>query len=99
LRYFGVLTLFPLNFTRQKQCTPISASKHALRLAKLNVSTLSAKTAISFQIEIFWSLKALSTPFHAANAGHADFGVETSSATRKTQSFFAFDENCYLVLE
>jgi hypothetical protein len=30
---------------------------------------------------------------------HADFSDETSSATRKTQSFRDFDENCYFVLD
>jgi hypothetical protein len=42
---------------------------------------------------IFRSLKAVSTPFQAAKAVHADFSVETSPATRKTQSFLDFEEN------
>jgi hypothetical protein len=79
--------------------TPVSPSKQAQQLAKLNHSAISTKTAISFLIEIFWSLNALSTTFHAANAVHADFGVEKIIATHKTQCFFAFDENFYFVLE
>jgi hypothetical protein len=50
-------------------------------------------------IEIFRRLDALSNPFYAANAMQADFIVETSPATRRTQSFFPFDENCYFVLD
>jgi hypothetical protein len=97
LRYCGVLTLFPLHFMRRTQSTPISASKQALQPAELNLSSISMKTVISFLIEIFRRLNALSTPFYAANAVHADFIVETSSATRKTQSSLDFDENCYFV--
>jgi hypothetical protein len=82
---------------RRSQCITISASKQAQQLAKLNISFLSTKTVISFLIEIFRCFEALSTPFHAANAMHADFSVETSTATRKTQSFLDFDENCYFV--
>jgi hypothetical protein len=69
----------------------------ALRLVKLNQSAISTKTAISFQIEIFRRLNALSTPFYAANAAHADFSVNTSPASRKTQSFLDSEENCYFV--
>jgi hypothetical protein len=79
------------------QGTPISASRQAQQLAKLNLSSISTKTVISLLIEIFLRLYALSTPLHAANAMHADFSVETSTATRKTQSFLDFDENCYFV--
>jgi hypothetical protein len=82
---------------RRTQCTPISASKQALRLAKLNLSSISRKTIISFLIEIFRRLNALSPPFYAANAVHADFIVETSPATRKTQFSLDLDENCYFV--
>jgi hypothetical protein len=74
-------------------CTPISSSKQDLQLAKLNLSLITTKTVISFLIEIFRRLNALSTPFHAANAMHADFSVETSTATRKTQSFLDLEEN------
>jgi hypothetical protein len=82
---------------RRTQCTPISPSKQALQLAKLNHSLLSTTTVILFLIDIFRRLNGLSTPFYAANAVHADFSVETIPATHETQSFFAFDDNCYFV--
>jgi hypothetical protein len=69
--------------------------KQALQLAKRNISPISTKTVISFLIEMFRRLDALSTPFYAPNAVQADFIVETSPATRKTQSFADFDENRY----
>jgi hypothetical protein len=72
---------------------PTSSSRHALQLAKLNLSSLSTKTVISYLIEIFRLLDSPSTPFYTPNAVHADFSVETSSATRKTQSFLDFEEN------
>jgi hypothetical protein len=97
LRYFVVLSLFPLHFTRQKQIMPNSALKQAQQLAKLNLSSISTKTVISFLIEIFRRLNALPTPFCAPNAVHAGFIVETSPASRKIQSFLDFDENCYFV--
>jgi hypothetical protein len=71
--------------------------KQALQLAKRNPSSISTKTVISFLIEIFRRLDALSTPFYSPNTVQAYFIVETSPATRKTQSFFDFDENCYFV--
>jgi hypothetical protein len=98
LRYFGVYTFVPLHSMRRTQCMPISGSKQAQQLAKHNLSSLSTKTVISLLIEIFRRLNALSTPFYAANAVHADFSVETSPASRKTQSFFPFDENCHFAL-
>jgi hypothetical protein len=55
------------------------------------------KSVISLLIEIFPSLKALFTPFYAANVLHADFSVEASPGNRKTQSFVDFDEICYFV--
>jgi hypothetical protein len=69
--------------------------KQAQQLAKRNLSLISTKTVISVLIEVFWCFFALSTPFYAPNAMQADFIVETSPATRKTQSFADFDENCY----
>jgi hypothetical protein len=78
---------------------PISSSKQALQLAKLNLSSISPNTVISFPIEIFWRLNGLSTPIYAPNAVHADVIVETSLAARKTQSFVDFDENCYFALD
>jgi hypothetical protein len=53
-----------------------------LQLAKLNLSSISTKSVISFLIEIFRCINALSTPLYAANAVHADFIIETSPATR-----------------
>jgi hypothetical protein len=82
---------------RRTQCIPISASRQAQQLAKLNLSSISTKTVISFLIEIFRRLNALSTPFYAANAVHTDFSVETSPATRQTQSFVDYNENSYFV--
>jgi hypothetical protein len=81
----------------QTQCTPTSSSKQALQIAILNLFSISTKTVISFLIEIFQRLNALSTPFCAPKAEHADFIVETSHATRKTQSFLDSDEYCYFV--
>jgi hypothetical protein len=71
--------------------------KQAQQLAKHNLSPTSTKTVISFLIEMFRRLNAQSTPFYVPNAVQADFSVETSPATRKTQSFADFDENCYFV--
>jgi hypothetical protein len=78
---------------RRTQCTPTSASKQVLQLAKLNLSLITTKTVISFLIEIFLLLDALSTPIYAANAMHADFSAETVPATRKTQSLLELEEN------
>jgi competence transcription factor ComK len=89
--------LFPIHSTRRTQCMPISPSKQALQLAKLNYSSISTKTVILSLIEIFRRLNALFTPIYAPNAVHADFSVETSPATSKTQSFVDFDEYCYFV--
>jgi hypothetical protein len=71
--------------------------KQAQQLAKHNLSPISTKTVISFLTGIFRRLNAQSTPFYASNAVHADFSVETSPATRKTQSFLDFVENFYFV--
>jgi hypothetical protein len=71
--------------------------KQAEQLAKRNLSPISTKTVISFQIEMFRRLNAQSTPFYVPNAVQADFSVETSPATRKTQSFLDFIQNCYFV--
>jgi hypothetical protein len=71
--------------------------KQAQQLAKHNLSPISTKTVISFLTEIFRRLNAQSTPFYAPNAVLADFIVETSPATRKTQSFLDFIQNGYFV--
>jgi hypothetical protein len=52
---------------------------------------------MSFLIEMFRRLNAQSTPFYVPNAVQADISVETSPATRKTQSFPDFIQNCYFV--
>jgi hypothetical protein len=78
---------------------PTSSSKQGMQLAKLNLSSITTKTVISFLIEIFRCFDALSTPIYTPKAGHAEFIIETSTATRKTQSFVDFDENCYFVLD
>jgi hypothetical protein len=78
---------------------PNSASKQAQQLAKLNPSSISTKPVISFLIEIFRCFDALSTPFYTPKAVHAEFSVETSLATGKTQSFLDSDENCYFVID
>jgi hypothetical protein len=77
------------------QCRQISLLKHAQQIAKRNLSPITSKTFISLVIEIFRCFLALSTPFYAPNAVQADFIVETSPATRKTQCFADFDENRY----
>jgi hypothetical protein len=71
--------------------------KQAQQIAKLNLSSITSKTVISLVIEIFRCFSALSTPFYAPNAVQADFIVETIPATRKTQSFHDFIQNCYFV--
>jgi hypothetical protein len=58
---------------------------------------ISAKTVISYLIEIFLCFDALSTPFYTPKAVHSEFIIETSPATRKTQSFLDADEYCYFV--
>jgi hypothetical protein len=78
---------------------PNSASKQAQQLSKFNLSSISSKTVISFLIEIFRCFDALSTPFYTSKAVNAEFTIETSPATRKTQAFLDFDENCYFVLD
>jgi hypothetical protein len=71
--------------------------KQAQQIAKRNLSPISMKTVISFPIEMFRRLNAQSTPSYAPNAVQADFSVETSPATRKTQSILDFVENFYFV--
>jgi hypothetical protein len=71
--------------------------KQAQQLAKRNPSSISSKTVISFLIEIPRRLDAFSSPFYAPNTVQAYFIVETSPATRKTQSFLDFIQNCYFV--
>jgi hypothetical protein len=49
-------------------------------------------------IEIFRCFDALSTPFYTPKAVQAEFIIETSPATRKTQSFLDFEENSVISL-
>jgi hypothetical protein len=70
----------------------ISASKQSLQIEKRNLSNFDETSVISFLIEMFQRLRALSTPFYPPNELHMDFSVETIPADRKTQSF-NFDEN------
>jgi hypothetical protein len=82
---------------RRTQGTPISASRQAQQVARLNPSSISTKPVISFLIEIFRCFDALSTPFYTPPAVHAEFIIETSRATRNTQTFLDFVEYCYFV--
>jgi hypothetical protein len=63
----------------------ISVSKQSLQIAKRNVSNFDENSVISFLIEMFRRLRALSTPFYTPNVAHVDFSVETIPANRKTQ--------------
>jgi hypothetical protein len=79
--------------------TPHSASEQAVQLAKRNHSSIMTNTLISFLMEIFRRLSARFTPFYTPNAAHATFGIGTSPAARKTQSFVDFDENSNFVAD
>jgi hypothetical protein len=65
----------------------ISVSNQSLRIAKRNRSNFDVNSVISFRIELFRRLTALSTPYNTPNVVHVDFSVETIPANRKTQSF------------
>jgi hypothetical protein len=75
----------------------ISASKQARQIAKLNLSNFDETSVISFLIEMFRRLNALSTPFYTPNVVHVDFSIEASAANRKTQSFKLRRKLCYFV--
>jgi hypothetical protein len=62
-RYFGVSTLIPLHSTRRTQRTPKSESKQSLEIPKHNLWNFDENSVISFRIDIFRRLNALSTPF------------------------------------
>jgi hypothetical protein len=68
-------------------------SKHFLLIAKRKLSNFDENSVISFLIEMFRRLNALSTPLYTPNVAQANFSVETTPANRRTQSFVAFDEN------
>jgi hypothetical protein len=74
---------------------PISASKESLQIAKRNLWNFDENSVISFLIEIFRRLNALSTPFYTPNVAHANFRVETVPGNPKTQSFRFRRKLCY----
>jgi hypothetical protein len=94
LRYYGAHTLYPLHSTRRMQCMSISVSKQYLQIAKRNLSNFDEDSVISFLIEMFRRLRALSTPFYTPNVLHVDISVETIPGNRKTQSI-KFLRNIY----
>jgi hypothetical protein len=53
-------------------------------MAKRKVSNVGENSVISFLIEIFQRLKALTTLFYTPNVAHANFSVETIPAHGKT---------------
>jgi hypothetical protein len=61
-------------------------SNQYLQIAKLKLSNFDENSVISFLIEIFQRLNALSKPFYTPNVAHANFSVETIPANRKTQT-------------
>jgi hypothetical protein len=65
----------------------MSVSNHTLPIAKLKLSIFDENSDISFLIEIFLRLSALSTPFYTPNVAHGKFSVETIPANRKTETF------------
>jgi hypothetical protein len=75
----------------------ISVSKHSLQFAKRNLSNLDENSVISFRIEMFRRLTALSTPNNTPNVVHVDFSVETIPANRKTRSFKFRRKLCHFV--
>jgi hypothetical protein len=68
-------------------------SNPSLLIAKRNLSNFDENSVISFLIEMFRRLNALSTPLYTPNVAQANFSVETTPANHKTQSFVAFEEN------
>jgi hypothetical protein len=58
---------------------------------------ISTKTVISFQMEIFRRLYALTTPFYTPNVAHANFSAETIPVNPKTQSFKFRRKLCHFV--
>jgi hypothetical protein len=77
LRYFGVSTLIPLHSTLRTLRTQKSEPKHSLEIPKRNLSDFDENSVISFQMEIFRRLYALTTPFYTPNVAHANFRAET----------------------
>jgi hypothetical protein len=75
----------------------ISVSKQSLQFIKRNLSNFEENSVISFRIEMFRRLTALSTPYNTPNVVHVDFSVETIPAIRKTQSFKFRRKLCHFV--
>ena len=88
-RYFDVQTLFSLHFTRRTLCTPVWASKQALRQRKSHPFTwfCGKLSVISFLLVIFWSLNAIFIAFYTLNVVHAVFSFERSTTACKSQQF------------
>jgi hypothetical protein len=74
-----------LLFTSRIKRTPLLASKLAQRLVKRRLTSI--LIVISFLMEIFRRLNAVSTAFHTPNPTHATFSFETSPADRKTPPY------------
>ena len=91
-RYFDVQTLFSLHFTRRTLCTPVWASKQALRQRKSHPFTwfCGKLSVISFLLVIFWSLNAIFIAFYTLNVVHAVFTFERSTSACKSQQFTRF---------
>jgi hypothetical protein len=70
-------------------------SKQSLQNAKGKYSHSDENSGISFLIEIFRLLYALSTPFHTPNVAHANCSVKTFPADRITQTFKFRRQLCY----
>jgi hypothetical protein len=72
-------------------------SKQSLQIAKRNLSNFDEDSVISFLIEMFRRLRALSTPFYTPYVLHVDISVETIPANRKTQSIKFLRNLCHFV--
>jgi hypothetical protein len=62
---------------------PISVSKHALQIARRNLSNFGENSVISLRIEMLRRLNALSTPFYTPNVLHVDCSIETIPVNRE----------------
>jgi hypothetical protein len=65
----------------------ISVSKQSLLIAKRNLSDFEEISVISFRIEMFRRLRAVSTLSYTSNVRLTSFSFEISPANCKTQSF------------
>jgi hypothetical protein len=62
-------------------------SNQSLQIAKRKLSNFVESSVISFLIEIFQRLNALSTPLYTPNVAQANFIVKSVPANRKTETF------------